>query len=83
MLSHMKFLLQSRNAPFRRMAFNKILNCPLNLYYPPAQDHRPGSQSLVLWLGGGGGEGEGAEPFTCPYPLRVQARPPQDQRLAT
>ena len=29
-----------------------------------------------------GGGGEGAELFTCPYPLKVQARPPRDQRLA-
>ena len=27
--------------------------------------------------------GEGAEVFTCPYPLKFQARPPRDQRLAT
>ena len=25
----------------------------------------------------------GAELFPCPYPLKVQARPPRDQRLAT
>ena len=30
--------------------------------------------------GGGGGR---AELFTCPYPLKVQARPLRDQRLAT
>ena len=28
-----------------------------------------------------GGEGGGAELFPFPYPLKVQARPPQDQRL--
>ena len=32
----------------------------------------------TLCSGGGGGE-----LFTCPYPLKVQARPPRDQRLAT
>ena len=29
-------------------------------------------------MGGGGGE-----LFTCPYPLKIQARPPREQRLAT
>ena len=29
------------------------------------------------------GRGGGAELFTCLYPLKVQARPPQDQRLTT
>ena len=29
-------------------------------------------------VGGGGG----AQLFTCPYPLKVQARPPRDQRQA-
>ena len=33
-------------------------------------------------MGGGEGEGE-AELFTCPYPLKVHARPPRDQRVAT
>ena len=38
--------------------------------------------------GGGGGVGggvgvDGGELFTCPYPLKVQARPIGDQRLAT
>ena len=33
----------------------------------------------TLCSGGGGG---GGELFTCPYPLKVQARPPRDQRLA-
>ena len=32
---------------------------------------------VCVWRGGGGGL------FTCPYPLKVQARPPRDQRLAT
>ena len=32
------------------------------------------------WRGGGGGR---AELFTCPYPMKVQAPPPRDQRLAT
>ena len=31
------------------------------------------------WRGGGGG----AELFVCPYPLKVQVRPPRDQILAT
>ena len=31
--------------------------------------------------GEGGGRGEG-QLFTCPYPLKVQARPPRDQKLA-
>ena len=30
-----------------------------------------------------GGVGGGGELFMCPYPLKVQAHPPQDQRLAT
>ena len=33
--------------------------------------------SLRRWGGGG------AELFKCPYPLKVQARPPRDQILAT
>ena len=37
-------------------------------------------RSVMKGVGGGGG---GAELFTCPYPLKVQACPPQDQRLAT
>ena len=28
-----------------------------------------------------GGGGEGINPFACPYPHNVQARPPRDQRL--
>ena len=32
---------------------------------------------------GGAGGGGGAELFTRPYPLKVQSRPPHDQRLAT
>ena len=32
---------------------------------------------------GGGGGGNWAKPFYCPYPLKVQACPPRDQRLAT
>ena len=28
-----------------------------------------------FFLGGGGG---GSELFTCPYPVKVQARPPRD-----
>ena len=28
-------------------------------------------------------DGWGTEQYTCPYPLKVQARPPRDQRLAT
>ena len=31
----------------------------------------------------GGGGGKGVELFTCPYRLKVQARPPRDQRLVT
>ena len=27
--------------------------------------------------------GSGAKLFTCPYPLKVQTRPPRDQRRAT
>ena len=34
-----------------------------------------------LYLGGGGGGG--SKRFTCPYPLKVQACPPLDERLAT
>ena len=30
--------------------------------------------------GGGGGGGRGAELFKCPYPPKVQARPPRDQK---
>ena len=37
---------------------------------------------LCVCVGGGGGGGS-AELFTCPYPLKVQARPPRNQRLAT
>ena len=32
--------------------------------------------------GRGWGEGGRAQLLTCPYPLKVQARPPRDQRLA-
>ena len=35
---------------------------------------------LQFVFSGDGGGGGGV--FTCPYPLKVQARPPQDQRLA-
>ena len=39
---------------------------------------KPKTGYPVGWVGGGG-----AELFACPYPLKVQAHPPQDQRLAT
>ena len=39
--------------------------------------------SHSLWVGGGGGGGGGRrELLSCPYPLKVQACPPRDQRPA-
>ena len=40
------------------------------------------AKDICYKIGGGGG-GEGAELFPCPYPPKVRARPPRDQRPAT
>ena len=45
--------------------------------------HKGVNATVQFAMGVGGWGWVGAELFTCPYPMKVQARPPRDHKLAS
>ena len=72
------------------MTGNVLFNDVLNTFYIQlygvghmVKDHSDRENMLLpLLLDGEGGGVGGSELLTCPYPLKVQARPPRDQTPA-
>ena len=56
----------------------------INCYIGVRNNFRTNSPVTIRRKGGGGGGSRGcAKRVMCPYQLKVQARPPRDQRLVT